>query len=401
MPRLIPRLEAVPTVAAEDLRGLRDALLVDLRSPAEHAQDHLPEAINIPLLDDAERALVGTLYRASPEAAFGQGLAAVGARIAALVAEVGRRAGWRPPSEDLDGLFAAVARGGIAELERAVASREPGAPPERAVVLHCWRGGLRSRSVVALLRALGLERAVALAGGYRAYRALVLRELAAWQAPPTFVLRGLTGVGKTLVLRELERLRPGWTLDLEGLAGHRSSILGMVGLEPVSQKRFDSRLCSRLAAGFAGAAVVEGESRKVGDVTLPAALWSALQSGTNALLEAPPERRVEVLIDDYLAHPEARAELRAQLPFIEGRLGASHRGALVALLDARRERELVRLLLERYYDPLYRHSERGRAYAARFDASDPARAAREVAEWIDQTLRRRSASPSRAWAPSS
>jgi tRNA 2-selenouridine synthase len=399
--RASPRLEAVPTVSYEALRAIPGAVVVDLRSPAEHGQDHLPGAVNLPLLDDAERALVGTLYRASPEAAFGEGLAVVGARIVALVAEVGRLGEWRPPSEDLGGLFAAVTRGGLADLERSVAARAPSAPPERAVVLHCWRGGLRSRSVVAFLRALGLERAVALEGGYRAYRAHVLRELAAWESPPTFVLRGLTGVGKTLVLRELERLRPGWTLDLEGLAGHRSSILGMVGLEPVSQKRFDSLVCARLTAGFAGPAVVEGESRKVGDVTLPARVWAALQGGTNALLEAPLERRVEVLIGDYLARPANRAELRAQLPFIEGRLGTSHRGALVALLDGGRERELVQLLLERYYDPLYRHSERGRAYAARFDAGDPPRTAASIAEWIDQTLRRRSASPSRAWAPSS
>jgi tRNA 2-selenouridine synthase len=229
----------------------------------------------------------------------------------------------------------------------------------------------------------------------------VLSELAGWRAPPTFVLRGLTGVGKTLVLRALERRQPGWTVDLEGLAGHRSSILGMVGLEPVSQKRFDSRLCARLARGFAGPAVFEGESRKVGDVTLPSAVWAALQGGTNALLEAPLERRVDVLIEDYLARAENRPALRAQLPFIEDRLGAGARGALVALLDGGRERELVRILLQRYYDPLYRHSERGRTYAARFDAGDPERAAREIAGWIDQTLRHSSARPSRAWAPSS
>ena len=415
--RLSPALEAVPTVDVEALRALDGALgralgksggalVIDLRSPAEFAEDHLPGAVNLPLFDDAERALVGTLYRtASPEAAFGEGLRAVRAKIGELVAEVGRRACWTPPSDDVDELFAAVADGSLGDLERAVAPQAIAAPPERAVVLHCWRGGLRSRSVVAFLRALGLERAVALEGGYRAWRALVLRELGSWPAPPTFVLRGLTGVGKTLVLRALERLRPGWTVDLEGLAGHRSSILGMVGLEPVSQKRFDSGLCARLAQGCAGPAVFEGESRKVGDVTLPARVWAALQAGENALLEAPLERRVEVLIDDYLAQAQNRAALRAQLPFIEGRLGGSPgakwAGALVALLDQGRERELVRILLERYYDPLYRHSERGRAYAARFDASDPERAAREIAGWIDQTLRQSSARPSRAWAPSS
>jgi hypothetical protein len=131
--------------------------------------------------------------------------------------------------------------------------------------------------------------------------------------------------------------------------------------------------------------------------------WDALQAGSNALLEAPLERRIDVLIEDYLGDPDNRPALRAQLPFIEQRLGpVKWEGALVALLDAGRERELVQVLLERYYDPLYLHSERGRDYGLRVDTSDPTAAAEELAAWIEaQTLRRWSASPSRAWARSS
>ncbi|MHC4839308.1 MAG: tRNA 2-selenouridine(34) synthase MnmH [Planctomycetota bacterium] len=255
---------------------------------------------------------------------------------------------------------------------------------------------------MAFLRALGLDRAVGLEGGYRGWRRAVLDGLAGWCPPPTFVIRGLTGVGKTLVLRELERLRPGWTVDLEGLAGHRSSILGMVGLEPRTQKAFDSGLFTRLRASAEAPVVFEGESRKVGDVILPAPVWEAIQGGHNVLLEAPVARRVEVLTEDYLERPESRGQLREQLPFIEERLGRTKwRGKLVELLDAGREGELVELLLEHYYDPLYRHSEKGRAYELTIDSSDPAAAAARVAEWIDQTLRSNSASPSRAWARSS
>jgi tRNA 2-selenouridine synthase len=364
----------------------------------------------VPLLDDAERALVGTLYRRqSPQVAYDAGLAAVGERIAELVGRVAALAGWSPAADVLEA-FARATAGGLDALEHGLAHTRPATSLERPVVLHCWRGGLRSRSVVALLRALGLDRAVALEGGYRAFRRQVLEDLERWEAPPTFVLRGLTGVGKTLVLRELERLRPGWTVDLEGLAGHRSSILGMVGLDPVPQKRFDSSLHARLGAVGAlrpghggGPLVMEGESRKVGDAILPARVWEALQAGSNALLEAPLERRIDVLIEDYLGDPDNRPALRAQLPFIEQRLGpVKWEGALVALLDAGRERELVQVLLERYYDPLYLHSERGRDYGLRVDTSDPTAAAEELAAWIEaQTLRRRSASPSRAWARSS
>jgi len=185
-------------------------------------------------------------------------------------------------------------------------------------------------------------------------------------------------------LRELERLRPGWTLDLEACAGHRSSILGGVGLRPVSQKRFESRVAERIARGFPGPCVLEGESRKVGDIVLPASLWRAIDGGTALELRAQPERRIRVLIEDYLAAPGNRAELAQALPFIEQRLGPRRwQGALVALLEGGREAELVEVLLERYYDPLYRHSEEGRSYAASFDASEPTRAAEEIASWIE------------------
>jgi len=401
----VKHLPPVPTVSPLAALDAMESggVVIDLRAPAEYALDHLPGASNVPLFDDAERALIGTLYRReSPAAAFEQGRRAARDRIAPLIEEVGELAGWSPPAGDYAGAVIDATEGGIGVLESQLAPRRAGRPPSRPVVLHCWRGGLRSRSVVAFLRALGLDRAVGMEGGYRGWRRAVLDGLEAWSPPPTAVIRGLTGVGKTLVLRELERLRPGWTVDLEGLAGHRSSILGMVGLQPRTQKAFDSGLFVRLRRRPRAPVVFEGESRKVGDVILPATVWDALQQGANVLLEAPVERRVQVLTEDYLASPESRDELRGQLPFIEQRLGRTKwRGRLVGLLDAGREGELVELLLRHYYDPLYRHSEQGREVALTIDSSDPAAAAARIAEWIDQTLRSRSASPSRAWARNS
>jgi len=227
-----------------------------------------------------------------------------------------------------------------------------------------------------------LENATQLEGGYKRYRAWVNGQLDQAQFPPIVVLRGLTGVGKTLVLRALERLQPGATLDLEALAGHRSSLLGMVGLQPCSQKSFDSRLCDRIARGFGPVLFVEGESRKVGDATVPSSLWQAMCAGIDVHLEASVARRVEVLCADYLANDASRTELRARLPNLDERLTRSADAApLVALLDAGREHELVELLLERYYDPLYRHSQRGRVFAHSFDATDPEGTARAILEW--------------------
>ena len=381
-----PQMAGVPALPASALLEGRAALVVDLRSPGEFAEDHVPGAVNVPLFDDAQRALVGTLYqRESPQAAFAEGREIVAGRIAELCARIAALAGEPLPHADLAARVRAASAGGIEQLERAIAPIPAAALPERPLVLHCWRGGLRSRSVVWLLRTLGLERAVVLHGGYRAWRAEVVRGIESWQAPRACVLRGLTGVGKTLVLRELERLRPGWTIDLEGLAGHRSSLLGGVGLEPVSQKCFESRLFERLRARAGPVVVFEGESRKVGDVILPRPIWRALCGGVNLELCAEPARRSAVLQQDYLAARGSVDELARILPAIEARMRRpAHEPTLVELLRSGRVDELVLLLLEQYYDPLYRHSQLGTSYAASFDASEPARAARAIAAWIEQ-----------------
>jgi tRNA 2-selenouridine synthase len=374
------------SVAAERLVGREDVTVIDLRAPKEFTEDHVLGAHNAPLFDDDERAMVGTLYRRrGQEPAFEAGVRITQAKIAELVARIASTAGLAaPPMDVLEERVRALTEGGVHALETRLGAEPLDVLPERALVLCCWRGGLRSQSVAALFRSLGFDSAVFVEGGYKAWRAVVRESVSAWKSPPSFVLRGLTGVGKTLVLRELERQRPGWTLDLEGLAGHRSSILGMVGLEPVNQKTFDRRLFERLREGFPGLVVVEGESRKVGDIVLPESVWSAVHGGTGIELTASVERRVEVLIDDYLAVEGNREHLARQLPYIEQRLGEKKFDAvLTGMLADGREAELVELLLERYYDPLYTHSERDYTYRMSIDAGDPGAAASEIADWIE------------------
>ena len=366
-------------------RGVR---IVDLRSPSEFADDHLPGAVNVPLFDDSERALVGTLYkRSSPEAAFEAGRALVVERVRSLVEELAVAADRDPGEADLEERVLQMTEGGLEGMERGLLQREARPPEAGDLVLHCWRGGMRSSSVVALLQALGWSGVCGLRGGYKNYRSHVMAELGRWGETPSFVLRGGTGVGKTLILREIERLRPGWTVDLELAAGHRSSILGMVGLEPCSQKLFDSRLASRIRERSAPCTVFEGESRKVGDVIIPGPMWAAMQGGVNIYLEASTDHRVQVLLEDYLANESSRDQLRRQLPFIEQRLGPKKWvGELVARLDDGREAELVELLLEHYYDPLYQHSEKGRSYDVTFSADDTQGVAAELVEWIEGRL---------------
>jgi tRNA 2-selenouridine synthase len=379
------RLEALDPAA---LLGRGDLALVDLRSPSEFAEDHLPGAVNVPLFDDAERTLVGTLYRqVSGQSAFETGVQLTRAKLRGLVAEVLAAAGRRAREQDLDELLAELTAGGLGGLSSRLDPQPAQGPAAGALVLCCWRGGLRSQSVAALLTVLGHRDVYLVAGGYKAWRALVRERLARCELPQSFVLRGLTGVGKTLVLRELELLRPGWTLDLEGLAGHRSSILGRVGLEPVGQRTFESRLLLRLLRGFDGPLVLEGESRKVGDVVLPEPIYRAVDRGLAIELVASRERRVAVLLDEYLAQPSNRAQIAAVLPYLEQRIGArKYAGVLTALLEQGRETELVELLLDLHYDPLYRHSERGRSYLASIRSDEPEAAAAQVAAFVETEL---------------
>ncbi len=184
--------------------------VIDVRSPGEFAEDHLPGSVNLPVLSDDERIEVGTLYRR--EGAF-----------------AARRAG-----------AALVSR----NIGRHLASHFAERPREYRPLVYCWRGGQRSASLATVLAAVGW-RVTVLEGGYRTYRAHVLAELDALPRRFAFrLLAGLTGTGKTRLLHRLAA-RGAQTLDLEGQAGHRGSVLGRLGAQP-SQKAFESRLLAAL-----------------------------------------------------------------------------------------------------------------------------------------------------------
>lgn len=372
----------VPTTTVPVVLAAKDAVIVDLRSESEYALDHIPGAYSVPLFDDAERALVGTLFhRKSPESAFRAGAELVAAGIDTLLQRIGEKCGWEAGSRNAAARIEALTAGGMTALEAGMKVTPVEHLPQRPVIFHCWRGGLRSQSVIGFCRALGLDRAVGIDGGYKSYRRHVLDSLENWTCPPAFVVRGLTGVGKTLILREMELIKPGLTIDLEGCAGHRSSLLGMIGLEPCSQKTFETRLAERTRDGLETHRVFEGESRKVGDAIIPRTMWEGLSAGVNIEVTASIERRIEVLSEDYLASDSARVDLPPQLAIIEKRMEGDF--GLVKLFAQDRISELVEILLEHYYDPLYRHSEKGRTYAVSFDSTDANATAREICEWIE------------------
>lgn len=361
----------LPTLTYPRARAL-GARFVDLRSPGEFAHDHVPGARNVPLFGDQQRAVVGAVYRqVSPAEARARGGEFAAARMPELLCEM---LGCPVPEALWRRHFTAIAGEVVAgaDLEMELRPAQVGELGAQPLVVSCWRGGMRSRSIIALLRALGHENVALLEGGYKSYRMWVRRRVAAFH-PTTalIVLRGPTGIGKTRLLHELEFVAPGSTLDLEAMARHRSSILGDVGLNPASTMAFESALADRLDRLGPQPWFVEGESRRVGDVVLPEPLFQAMEDGVQVRLEASIDYRIEVLLQDYAADPSARAQLAERLPFLESRLGGEWCGRLRAWLRAGRLAKVARTLLERYYDPRYAHCDRRRAWTARLKADDP------------------------------
>jgi tRNA 2-selenouridine synthase len=297
--------------------------VIDVRSPGEFAEDHLPGAVNRPVLNDAERAEVGTIFREQgPFTARKIGAAYVSANIAAMLRES----------------FAGLGK-------------------EYRPLVMCWRGGQRSQSLATVLSQIGWRVAV-LRGGYRTYRAHVRRELET--RPGTFTYRvvaGATGSGKTRLLHALAA-RGHQALDLEALARHRGSVLGADGAQP-TQKGFETRLLDALAALDPARPVwVESESNRIGNVFLPPALWAKMRDADGIELLVPPAERVRYLIEAYAnltAEPDGLKRLIVErLP----RHGPRQLEQWGRWIDDRDWPALVASLLACHYDPAYEASAR-------------------------------------------
>lgn len=298
--------------------------LIDVRSPAEFALDHIPGAENWPVLDDAERARVGTLY----------------AQVSAFEA---RKVG-----------AALVAR----RLAEGLEQRWAGQPKGWKPLVYCWRGGQRSGSAVTVMRMVGWE-AGQLQGGYKTWRQHVI-ELIAGRAPGLRwqVLAGPTGCGKTRLLAALAAAGA-QVLDLEGLARHKGSVLGpWPDQDQPSQKGFETGLAAVLEGlDPARPVFVESESRRIGRLTVPEPLYHALGAAPVLQLQVDPGLRRDFLVADYAwlaARPEELARLIGRLQgLVAGEtLARWHRWAAEAALPA-----LVDELLALHYDPLYARSQ--------------------------------------------
>ncbi|MCC6727341.1 MAG: tRNA 2-selenouridine(34) synthase MnmH [Saprospiraceae bacterium] len=294
-----------------------DRVLLDVRTPAEYAQGHVPGAVNLPLFSDEERAEVGTLYKqVNPEKAFLRGVDFAGAKMSWYVKEAMR-----------------LAR-------------------NRKVAIHCWRGGQRSGSIATLLSFAKFDVQV-LAGGYKAYRHYVLEQLSL-RNHRYIVLGGKTGSGKTLILNELKQ-QGEQIIDLEGLAHHKGSAFGALGeLPQPTVEQFENDLCSAIAKLELGRRIwVENESRNIGKVFVPGSFYDHIKSSPLVHLEIPFEARLQYLVEEYGNFP--KEELIGSLLKITKRMGGNNVKDALEAYEAG-DVETATAVALHYYDKTYTHS---------------------------------------------
>lgn len=339
-----------PTVA--DLAAYDE--IIDVRSPAEFAEDHIPGAINCPVLDNEQRIQVGTLYKqVSPFEAKKIGAALVSENIGRHLKErfLDRPKTWRP-------------------------------------LIYCWRGGDRSGSMSTIFRAIGWS-AGQLEGGYKSWRSHVIAQLSELPARYRFiVLCGATGNAKTRILQAIGELGE-QVLDLESLACHKGSVLGVLPDQPQpGQKCFETRLYGQLA-GFdpRRPVYVEAESRKIGNLHLPEALIKRIRTGECLNIEATTDARIDFLLQDYNYFFSRPDFLIGRLAILQSLVSRETLARWQQLVHAADWPTLVRELLEQHYDPHYHRSQQnnfaGIAQSSNFGTADLSTAGiRQLAEQI-------------------
>lgn len=300
--------------------------IIDVRSPSEFAEDRIPGAINLPVLNDAERAEVGTIYKqVSPFNARKLGAALVAKNI----------------SQHLSQHFAAKDK-------------------DYHPLIYCWRGGQRSNSMALVLTQIGW-RVTLLEGGYKTYRAYVRQQLENLPEKFTYqVLCGLTGSGKTYILDKM-RQYGAQVLNLENLAHHRGSLLGeewqgKVSPQP-SQKYFETLLLQQLQKFNCNQPVwVESESQKIGQIYLPQSLWNKMQQASCVEIQLSIAVRVQFLLKTYphlVNHPDI---LKNKLKQLKSRYGWEKINQWYKLIDAGEWESFVLDILQNHYDPIYSQS---------------------------------------------
>ncbi|PQA87478.1 tRNA 2-selenouridine(34) synthase MnmH [Hyphococcus luteus] len=349
-------IEQIRDIGPETLA--RFDAIIDARAPSEFAEDHLPGAVNLPVLDDAERAEVGTLYKTR-------------SRFEA------RRVG-----------AAYVARNLARHLETALAGRENDFHP----LLYCWRGGMRSNAMATVFSQVGW-RCGLLEGGYKTWRRAVVAELRDNEAPlPIVLIDGQTGTAKSDILRAAAA-KGVQVLDLEACASHRGSVFGGFADAPQpEQKHFETLLYDDVRRfDLSKPILVEAESNRIGRCEIPQRLWKAMLAAPRIVIEANPQIRAPYLLTAYGDIIGDGAAVKAAVERLKPFHPKDEIAEWRAMAETGQWRRLAEALMREHYDPAYERSrKRGRAGKPlaryRLDALDSAtfeRVAHDIASALD------------------
>ena len=309
-------------IDVEEALNMKDAIMIDVRSPAEFEEATIPGAINIPLLEDMERANVGTAYRQES-------------------IEKATTLGINYASQKLTDLYSLINNYHL---------------QKKKIIIFCWRGGMRSKSVCSFLNSLNLINVYQLVGGYKSYRKYVLDFL---EKPMDFrfiVLHGLTGVGKTHILNELEKSGEP-VLDLEYLASNSGSVFGNIAFKRKcpSQKMFESYVFNVLYSLRRKVIFVESESKRIGNTQIPEKIYEKIINGDHVLINTTLENRIKIIKNDYIKSNQDDKIIDA-IQNLKKRLGNEKVVDLVNKIHEKNYDYVIRTLIEIYYDPLYKYS---------------------------------------------
>jgi tRNA 2-selenouridine synthase len=318
--------------------------VLDVRSPGEYTHAHIPGAISLPLFTDEERKVVGTAYKQqSKQDAIKIGLDYFGVKMRTMVEEV---------ESIIGNMQLAINK------KRKATKQEDTLPVANCLLLHCWRGGMRSAGVAWLLDLYGFK-VFTLIGGYKAYRKWVQAQFE--NEYPFKIIGGFTGSGKTLVLNELSKQNKS-IIDLEALANHKGSAFGALGEAPQpKQEMFENRLAEKLSeiseylkafpsGGGLEGAYIEDESQRIGNLQIPLPLWYTMRKSPVYFLDIPFEERLNYLTEEYGKFEKEK--LVNAIIRIQKRLGGLDTKNAVNYLLENNHKECFRILLT-YYDKYY------------------------------------------------
>jgi len=304
-------------------KGLSNYNIVDVRSESEFLHDHIPGAVNVPLLNDEERKIVGTLYKQKgPKTARLKGVDIVSPKLPAFIKTISAHSS------------------------------------KKNTVVYCWRGGLRSEASVNFLKLAGIDKVFKLRGGYKHFRKHINDFFAGFPDDLNIItLYGPTGCAKTEIIEKLSSKIP--VINLEKHACHKGSTFGEIGerfYPDVTQKNFETNLWYTLYKNnFKGPFITEGESKRIGKVSIPERLYSGMKNGVSILMKTPMDFRIEYTIKTY--NPDNYIDnIKTSLARIKKFLGGTKTAHLEQLLDKKDFQTFTEILLKDYYDPLYNKS---------------------------------------------